>query len=139
MIFKKFSIHNLAGFAAGAGLCLLMLVLLMGCTGSPRWTDSSKQPTSAQIQAVLGRLDSYVYFPGYEIYYNTGQDNYVYWSGGAWVTSNEPRADVAVDVLLAAPAVAMNFDDAPARHHDAVIRQYPRNWGRSESALASAQ
>ncbi len=139
IIFKKFSIPNLAGFAAGVGLSLLMLVLLMGCANSPRWSDSSRRPTSAQIQAVLGRLDNYVYFPGYEIYYNTGKDRYVCWSDGAWVTRNDPPGDIAVDVLLASPSVAMNFDDAPARHHDGVIRLYPRNWARGEATLASVQ
>jgi hypothetical protein len=31
-------------------------------------------------------------------------------------------------VLLASPSVKMNFHDAPAQHHAAVIQQYPKNW-----------
>lgn len=139
IIFQKVSFPNLAGFALGVGLSLVMLVLLVGCAGSPRWSDSSKHPTTAQIEAVLGRLDRYVYFPGYEIYYNTGKDQYIYRGDRAWVTQIEPPADISVEVLLASPSVAMNFDDAPARHHAEVSRLYPRNWGRAEAALASAQ
>jgi hypothetical protein len=136
---KQTSLSNLLGFTVGAGLSLLMLVLLMGCAGSPRWHDSSRHPTNAQIQAVLGRLDSYVYYPAFEIYHNTAKDQYVFRSGGAWVTQNDPPRDVDVDALLASPSVAMNFDDAPARHHQVVLVLYPRNWGRDESALASAR
>ncbi len=130
----KFSFTNLTGFALGGGLSL---VLLAGCTGSPPWGSTSKHPTTAQIQAMLGRLDNYVYFPAYEIYYNRTKDHYIFWSDRAWVTRNKPPGDVAVEVLLGSPAVAMNFNDAPARHHEAVVRTYPRNWGRSEAVMAS--
>lgn len=138
-LIKHLSLSNLMGFAVGAGLSLLMMALLMGCAGSPRWHDSSRRPTSAQIQAMLGRQDSYVYYPGFEIYHNQGKDQYVFRSGGAWVTQNDPPRDVDVAALLASPSVAMNFDDDPARHHQVVLVLYPRNWGRDEAALASAR
>jgi hypothetical protein len=38
-----------------------------------------------------------------------------------------PRG-VTVNVLLASPSVKMNFHDAPAQHHAAVVKQYPKNW-----------
>lgn len=138
-ISPKFNLLNLAGFALGAGLSLVMLFLLAACAGSPRWSDSSRHPTAAQIQAVLGRQDRYVYFPGYEIYCNTAKDQYVFWRDGAWVTHFEPPAGISAEELRASPSVAMEFDDAPARHHDAVLRQYPRNWGRSGAVMLSAQ
>ena len=138
-IVQKFSIPNPAGFATGAGLSLLILALLMGCAGSPRWNDSSRHPTNAQIQAVLGRLDSYVYYPAYEVYHNTAKDQYIFRSGGAWVTQDAPPRDVEVDALLVSPSVAMNFDDAPSRHHPVIMMMYPRNWGSDGSAVASAR
>lgn len=135
----KFSLPNLAGFALGAGLSLVILFLLAACAGSPRWSDSSRRPTDAQIQAVLGGMDRYVYYPGYEIYCNTTKDQYVFWRDGVWVTHFEPPRGISAEELRASPSVTMDFADAPPRHHNAVLRQYPRNWGRSVPVRLSAQ
>ena len=71
--------------------------------------------------------DDYVYYPGYEVYYSSSRHQYAYREGRAWVSRPAPRG-VSVNVLLASPSVRMNFHDAPAQHHSAVVQQYPRNW-----------
>lgn len=129
----------MAGFVVGAILCLAVVGLLAGCADTPRWTNSSRHPTPAQIQAVLGRLDTYIYFSSYQIYLNPAREQYTFWDGGAWVTSRELPPEVSMEALEASPSVAMTFDDAPARHHAEIIRLYPRNWGRSEAVMVSAQ
>lgn len=35
---------------------------------------------------------------------------------------------MSADVLRVSPSVRMDFHDAPERHHNDVIRQYPRTW-----------
>jgi hypothetical protein len=136
---RNSSLSNLGGFALGMILSLALLLLFVGCADAPRWGAWSSHPSNAQIQAGLGRLDSYVYFPGYEIYHNRTREEYVYRSDQTWITRIEPPGEVPVEMLLASPSVAMSFTDAPARHHAAVLRLYPRNWGRVEAAVASAQ
>ena len=69
----------------------------------------------------------YVYYPGYEIYYSSSHHNYRFRDGNAWVTRSAPP-HVSVDVLFAAPSVRMDFHDAPERHHENIIRSYPKNW-----------
>ena len=118
-------------------LGLIVLALQPGCS-TPGWGSWSVRPSPAQIAAALGRLDSYVYYPGYEIYYNRTKDRYVFREGRAWVTQQEPPEDVLGQDLQAAPSVAMSFNDAPERHHAAVVRNYPRYWGRPESLTALA-
>jgi len=71
--------------------------------------------------------DDYVYYPGYDIYYNSYRHQYAYLEGGAWVSRPQPRG-VSVNVLLASPSVRMDFHDAPALHHAAVVQKYPKNW-----------
>lgn len=132
---KYFHFFDRAGF----GLGLLVLAMLAGCVDTPPWGGTSKHPTTAQTQTALGRQDNYVYFPGYEIYYNSNHGQYVYWDGSAWVTRTELPRGVSVEVLLASPSVAMNFHDAPEWHHAAMVRSYPRNWGRPEAIMVSAR
>jgi hypothetical protein len=86
----------------------------------------------------MGRLDSYVYFPGYGIYYNRTKNQYVFPNGRAWITQNQPPGDMMGVDLQAAPSVLMNFSDAPERHHAAIVRAYPRDWGHPGPVLASA-
>jgi hypothetical protein len=71
--------------------------------------------------------DNYVYYPSYDIYYNSGRHQYAYLQGGAWVNAPAPGR-VSVDVLRASPSVNMDFHDSPANHNDAMVRQYPKNW-----------
>jgi hypothetical protein len=71
--------------------------------------------------------DDYVYYPAYEIYYNTHRNQYTYREGQSWVTGPAPPR-IGVDVLLGAPSVRLDFHDAPPAHHATVIRQYPKHW-----------
>jgi len=136
--FVTVPLRKLAGCRFRHGLGLGLLILAAGCSGTPRWGAWSSHPTSAQIVAVLGQLDSYVYYPGYEIYFNRTKEQYVFRSDRAWVAQPEPPVDVNGVDLLASPSVAMTFSDAPERHHAAVVRAYPRYWGHPETLTALA-
>lgn len=135
----KSRLLNLMGVSLGVLLGLFVLGLLAGCSGAPRWGAWSKRPSPAQIQAVLGRQESYVYIPAYEVYYNGAAARYVFWDGGDWVSTREPPYEVSLEELLTAPSVVMDFQDHPARHHAAVVRRYPRDWQRPAPLLASAR
>ena len=132
---KNFRFVDWAGF----GLGLVVLAMLAGCADSPPWSSTSKVPTNGQLQAALGRKSSFVYFTSYEIYYDRNYSQYTYWDGSVWITGTEPPQGISTDLLLASPSVVMNFHDAPEWHHAAVVRNYPRNWGRPEVIMASAQ
>jgi hypothetical protein len=87
-------------------------------------------PPAADVQApttVLVGQDNYVYYPSYGIYYNSGRHQYASLQGGSWISEPAPRG-VAVADLQASPSVKMNFHDAPANHHAAIVQQYPKNW-----------
>ncbi len=135
----KSRLLNFAGIRLRALLGLLLLGLLAGCADSPRWGAWSRRPSPAQTQAALGRQDSYVYIPAYEIYYNGTGARYVFWNGADWVSSREPPYEVSLEELLTAPSVVMDFHDHPARHHAAVVLRYPRDWRRPAALLASAR
>jgi hypothetical protein len=106
----------------------MMAVLLAGCSDTPRWGGWSNAPTKAQIETGLQQLNTYVYFPRYQIYFNSGQSRYTFWDGRVWVTAPNPPKEIPVELLEASPSVAMRFEDAPEWHHAAVSRLYPRNW-----------
>jgi hypothetical protein len=129
----KFRFRNPVAFALG----LAALALLSGCATSS-WTGTFRQPTMSQVHVALSQQDSYIYFPGYQVYFNPARRQYTYWNGRAWLTSPDLPHELSLELLQESPSVAMNFDDAPARHHGEVAQSYPRNWGRSESSLASA-
>ena len=69
----------------------------------------------------------YIYYPNYGVYYNHQQRLYQYMKGNAWVAQTTPEV-VSVNVLQASPWVNMDFHDAPARHHAAILKKYPRDW-----------
>jgi hypothetical protein len=129
----KFCLSNPAAFA----FSLATLTLLPGCATSS-WKGTFRQPNQSQVHVALSRLDSYIYFPGYQVYFNPARGQYTYWDGRAWLTSPDLPSELSMELLEESPSVAMNFDDAPARHHGEVAQSYPRNWGRSERSLASA-
>jgi hypothetical protein len=79
------------------------------------------------VVATVAVPDDYVYYPGYNVYYNRSRHQYAYLDGGAWVSRPAPMG-VSVDVLLASPSVQMDFHDSPANHNAAMVRQYPKNW-----------
>ena len=87
---------------------------------------------SVQVQAAVEFEDDYVYYPEYETYYSRNRHEYVYRDGNSWVRRSEPRG-VAVNVLLAAPSVQLDFRDSPELHHGTVAQSYPRNWKRQDN------
>jgi hypothetical protein len=113
----------LAGLAASAALALLS----SGCVSSePRYGRTYGHYRSGSPQTVVYH-DDYDYYPAYGVYYSRTRRDYVYRDRNRWVRSSRP-AGVSLDVLVATPSVRMEFHDEPHRHHDNVVKRYPRNW-----------
>ena len=72
-------------------------------------------------------LDDYLYYPGYGIYYNTYRHQYAHLEGDVWVWAPAPQG-VTAEVLLTSPSVHMDFHDALEKHHQEMLRKYPRDW-----------
>jgi len=125
--------------AGAAALALMVQVLLTGCSGTPRWGAWSVHPSPVRLASVLGTKDSYLYYPAYQVYYNRTKQQFVFPSDRGWTTQEESPGDVGEADLFSSPSVAMNFTDAPQGHHAAMVRAYPRNWGRPHTLTASAQ
>ena len=117
-------------FQSGAGrrvAGMALLTLLTGCVGyveGPRARVVVDQPV---VGVTVGMPDEYIYYPGYDIYYNSSRREYAYMDGGRWVNRPQPYG-ISENVLLASPSVRMNFHDSPANHHEAIRQSYPRNW-----------
>ena len=109
----------------GLVLSAVFLTTLTGCVG---YVDGPRAGVYVAPPVVVE--DDYVYYPGYDVYYNSSRHEYAYMEGGAWVSRPAPRG-VSVNVLLASPSVRMNFHDSPANHHAEIVRQYPKNWKSS--------
>jgi hypothetical protein len=109
-------------------LCLAVLGTLTGCVG---YVDGPSAQVYAE-PAVFAVQDDSVYYPDYECYYSVSRHQYAYREGNTWVARSAPRG-VSREVLTASPSVRMNFHDSPAQHHEAVARQYPKNWKPSGS------
>jgi hypothetical protein len=117
--------HSTIGFVLAAAL----LGTLTGCIG---YVDGPRQgrgyaPPPVYVDTGVAVQDDYVYYPGYEVYYSGHSRQYIYRDGSAWVSRPAPPR-VSVDVLFASPSVRLDFHDAPAIHHERVVRTYPRNW-----------
>lgn len=112
----------------GLGLTGSLLVW-SGCSGFPQVGAGAHHPTSAQLQTAMQWEDHYIYFPGYEIYYNRTQSTYVYLTVDGWAERFEPPPEVDLQALLASPFVEAPFNGRPAAHHARMIRDYPRDWG----------
>src|ERR1043166_342022 len=91
-----------------------------GFAPPPRGEYAPPPPVRPDNAAVTE--DEYVYYPGYEIYYNTHHRQYTYRQGDSWFTGPAPPR-VAMDVLLGSPSVRLDFHDAPQAHHETVVRQ----------------
>jgi hypothetical protein len=112
------------GLVIGAAL----LAALTGClVDGPNQRSGYRDSPAVRGEATVVIQDDYDYYPAYETYYSRNRHEYVYREGNSWVRRPEPRG-VAVNVLLAAPAVRVNFRDSPEQHHADVVRSYPRNW-----------
>jgi hypothetical protein len=105
---------------------VLSAVLLGSLTGCAGYVDRPQQG-SVYVEPAFAVQNDYVYYPNYEVYYNSSRHQYAYREGNAWVSRPAPRG-VAVNVLMASPSVKMNFHDSPANHHAEIVRQYPKNW-----------
>ena len=115
-------------FSSGKVGLVLVTVLLGTLTGCVAYVDRPVQGSVYEDNSATFLVqDDYVYYPSYECYYSVSRHQYAYREGNAWVARPAPRG-VTVNVLLASPSVKMNFHDAPAQHHAAVVQQYPRNW-----------
>ena len=113
-----------------AVFCTVLLGMFTGCIGyaeAPRHHGSYAQPPPAYVQTEIVVQDDYVYYPGYQVYYNANRRQYVYRDGHSWVTRPTPP-HVSAQVLLSAPSVRLDFHDSPVRHHATVVRQYPKHW-----------
>jgi hypothetical protein len=112
---------------AGLVLCAALLTTLTGCVGYIDGPSAGVYVQPPVVETGVVMEDDYVYYPNYDVYYNSSRHEYAYLEGGAWVSRPAP-VGVSVDVLLASPSVRMNFHDSPAYHHADIVRQYPRNW-----------
>lgn len=112
---------------------LVLLAAFTGCNSdnSGRRGRHDREGDGRNRATVVVYEDDYDYYPGYEVYYSRTRHEYVYRDGTQWVRRPQPRG-VQLDVLLAAPSVRVDFRDSPERHHDSVIRTYPRNWKRQD-------
>ena len=121
---KLFFMAGKAGFV----FCVALAGALTGCIGyvdRPEPRRVYVAPPARETVVVM--QDDYVYYPGYEVYYSNSRRQYIYLEGRSWVARPAPPR-VSVDVLFASPSVRLDFHDAPAHHHAALVRQYPRNW-----------
>jgi hypothetical protein len=122
---KYFLRTNNVGFVLSAALLVALAEGVSSANGQGAGITITPPVVAAAPPVVV--QDNYVYYPSYGIYYNSGWHQYTYLQGGAWVNASAPGG-VSVDVLRASPSVNMDFHDSPANHHDATVRQYPKNW-----------
>src|SRR5580700_5610746 len=118
-----------AGFVLGA----VLLITLTGCVGyvdGPRPVGYAPPP-----DVTVAVQDDYVYYPGYEVYYNSSRREYGYQEGGQWVSRPAPRG-VSAEALRASPSVRMDYHDSPANHHAETVQKYPKNWAPSGAKQA---
>ena len=102
------------------------MALLGGCVDSPKWTGAARVPTAAQIKAVLGQGNSYLYYPDYEIYLDRDRRQFTYWDGGALITRSELPPGVSRTQLAAARVVVLASRETPELHRAAVARDHAR-------------
>jgi hypothetical protein len=93
----------------------------------PAVQAAAPAPVLVQGQPEAVMDDDYVYYPQYEVYYSARRQQYGYRDGNAWAWRPAP-AHIGVNVLLGSPSVHMDFHDSPERHHEAIVRTYPKNW-----------
>lgn len=116
-----------------APICLL---LFAGCAGTPSGRGGYRASREVEVQPAMVFEDDYDYYPAYEVYYSRNRGEYVYFDRNRWIRSSEPRI-VSRHVLVATPSVRMDFRDSPERHHNSVVRSYPRDWHHDDARPAS--
>lgn len=110
-----------------------------GSRPDPRETrrDERVQPqrvTRPVLMPAVVRGD-YDYYPAYETYYSRSRHEYVYREGNTWVRRSEPRG-MRREVLSAAAVVQLDFQDSPEKHHSTVVKQFPKNWKKTDDKRA---
>jgi hypothetical protein len=120
---KYFSKTKHFGIALGA----VVLTTLTGCVGYVDGPRAGVYVAPPVVDVGFAVQDDYVYYPDYEVYYSVSRHQYAYREGNNWVSRPAPRG-VTVNVLMRSPSVRMDFHDSPANHHEAVAKQYPKNW-----------
>ena len=126
MNIKPFHPRDWAGLISGAALLTVFGLTGCGRQGMSR-PGAYQSPNVVLAQPVVVLQDDYVYYPQYEVYYSSSRHQYGYRDGNAWAWRPAPP-HVSLNVMLASPSVHMDFHDSPERHHDAIIRSYPKNW-----------
>jgi hypothetical protein len=121
---------QLLGVAAPATVLLLGGCVATPVTQAPRYERAAPPP----VVRVYEEQDDYDYYPAYEVYYSRSRHEYVYRDGARWVRRPEPQG-ISLSLMLASASVRVDFHDAPERHHENVVRLYPRAW-RAEPAPA---
>jgi len=114
----------------GLVLCTALLAALAGCIGTvdgPRSEGAFVQPSSVFGKGRARAKTEYVYYPGYQVYYNSRTRQFVYPEGRSWFSRPTPP-QVPVEVLFASPSVKLDFHDHPSVHHSMVVRRYPKYW-----------
>lgn len=116
---------------ASVALGLTLSAFLAGCVSEsePRYGGTWRRP----VQVI--QQPAYIYYPDYELYYNVGSREYVYFDGRGWVSGRYPPR-WAQD-LRGAAYVQLDFNDSPIRHHQDVVRRYPRHWRRDRDQYGS--
>lgn len=111
----------------------VFLALGAGCYNAPE-NSSGIHGATTQVAGIGTGHDSYIYYPAYGVYYNTTRHQYVYREGRSWVNrSNLPPAWARN--LASTPEVAVDFHDAPEKHHAVVAQNYPANWRPGSSRV----
>src|SRR4051812_31837047 len=90
------------------------LSLTMGCYNAPKASAGIHHPTT--VMASGPTEDAYIYYPAIGVYYNTTRHQYVYREGRSWV-DRPYLPSVWSSKLAGTPAVALDFHDAPEKHH----------------------
>lgn len=130
MITKGFFLRT---FTAGIVFAAIILGTQTGCVRYVNRADSGRMyPVDSSSDTAFVIDDDYVYYPNYQIYYSHYRHQYVYRDGRQWICRPAPPG-VSLRRLQASPSVRMKFHDSPARHHEEIIRQYPRNWSPSRA------
>jgi hypothetical protein len=110
------------------GLILVALLLtLNGRTALAGGLNVGVSITPVAVAPVVVIPDNYVYYPNYGVYYNSSRHQYAYMKNQSWVSEQSPQG-VSLETLRASPSVKMDFHDAPANHHAAMMQKYPKNW-----------
>lgn len=121
---KRCCVSGKTGLVLGA----VILGTLNGCVA---YVDSPRHERVV-VEEVVMVGDEYVYYPRYNVYYNRSRRNYICQERGSWVTLSSPRG-VSLNLLFSSPSVRMDFHDSPQRHHNVVVKKYPRNWSSGSS------